>query len=154
MVSRLFSVSFCGLRTSAVEIEVDIQTKVPVFEIVGMADSAVKGTTKRIESAIQNSGFHFPGKRIIVNLAPAGIKKAGTLFDLAIAIGILNEQYNFQKLDQFIITGELSLDGRIRPVTGALPIALKASRLGFKKIINPILSLNFFYFLITYQSMN
>ncbi len=137
MVCRLFSISYYGLKTSAVEIEVDIQTKVPAFEIIGMIDSEVRGSTKRIESAIQNSGYHFPGKRIIVNLAPGGVRRTGTLFDLAITIGILNEQHNFQNLDQFIIVGELSLDGRLRHITGALPIALKAGRLGFKKILCP-----------------
>ncbi len=137
MVSKLFSISFYGLKTIPIEIEVDIQTKVMSFEIVGMVETAVKESTKRIETAIQNSGFHYPGKRIIVNLAPAGIKKVGTLFDLAIAVGILNEQYSFQDLDQYVIVGELSLDGQIRPVAGALPIALKAKQLGFKKILCP-----------------
>ncbi len=137
MVSKLFSISFCGLKTIPIEIEVDIRTKVPEFEIVGMVESAVKGSTRRIEAAIQNSGFHFPGKRIIVNLAPAGLKKTGAIFDLAIAIGILNEQFALKDLDRYIITGELSLDGRLRPISGALPIALKAGQMGFEKILCP-----------------
>ncbi len=138
MVSKLFSISFCGLKTTLIEIEVDIQTKVPEFEIVGMMDSAVKGSTRRIEAAIQNSGFHFPGKRIIVNLAPSGLKKSGAIFDLAIAVGILNEQYDLKDLGRYIIAGELSLDGHLRPIIGALPIAIKASQLGFKKILCPL----------------
>lgn len=137
MVSKIFSISFYGLKTTPVEIEVDIRTKVPEFEIVGMIESAVKGSTRRIEAAIQNSGFHFPGKRIIVNIAPSGMKKNGTIFDLAIALGILNEQYDLKGLENFVITGELSLDGRLRPITGALPIALKAGQLGFRKIMCP-----------------
>lgn len=137
MVTKLTSISFYGLHTIPVEIEVDIQIKVSEFEIVGMAGIAVKESVKRIETAIQNSGYHFPGKRIIVNLAPAGIKKAGALFDLPIAIGILNEAYNFTNLNDFVIVGELSLDGQIRSIQGALPIALKAKQLCYKKIICP-----------------
>ncbi len=137
MVSKLFSLSFLGLHVIPIEIEVDIQTKVAEFEIVGMAGIAVKESVKRIETAIQNSGFHFPGKRIIVNLAPAGVKKAGALFDLPIALGILNESADFQNLNEVAIVGELSLDGQARPIIGALPIARKAQKMGFKKIVCP-----------------
>ena len=123
MVIKLNSVSFQGLQALLVEIEVDIQAKVPEFEIVGMVGTMVKESVKRIETAIQNSGFHFPGKRIIVNLAPAGIRKVGTLFDLPIAIGILYEKYEFAGLGTTLLAGELSLDGTLRPVIGALSIA-------------------------------
>jgi len=138
MVSKLFSMSFYGLKIIPIEIEVDIQVKVINFEIVGMAGPAVKESVKRIETAIQNSGFHFPGKRIIVNLAPAGIKKVGTLFDLPIALGILNEQYEFNNLNDYLLVGELSMDGQLRSIAGALPIAYQAKSCGFKKIICPL----------------
>lgn len=137
MFTKLNSISFLGLKTIPVEIEVDIQVKVPEFEVVGMAGLSVKESVKRIESAIQNSGLHFPGKRIIVNLAPAGIKKAGALFDLPIAVGILNENFEFEGLAEHVIVGELSLDGHVRPIHGALPIALKAKQMGIKKIVCP-----------------
>lgn len=137
MFTKLNSISFLGLKTIPVEIEVDIQVKVPEFEVVGMAGLSVKESVKRIESAIQNSGLHFPGKRIIVNLAPAGIKKAGALFDLPIAVGILNEDFHFEGLSEHVIAGELSLDGHVRPILGALPIALKAKQMGFKRIVCP-----------------
>lgn len=137
MFTKLQSVSFLGMTAIPVEIEVDIQVKVPEFEVVGMAELSVKESVKRIESAIQNSGLHFPGKRIIVNLAPAGIRKAGALFDLPIALGILNEHFGFRDLSSHLIVGELSLDGHVRPIRGALPIALKAKQMGFGKIICP-----------------
>jgi magnesium chelatase family protein len=137
MFTKLNSISFLGLRTIPVEIEVDIQVKVPEFEVVGMAELSVRESVKRIESAIQNSGFHFPGKRIIVNLAPAGIKKAGALFDLPIALGILNERFEFGDLADHVIVGELSLDGHVRPIHGALPIAMKAKQMGLKKVVCP-----------------
>jgi magnesium chelatase family protein len=137
MFTKLQSISFLGLKTIPVEIEVDIQVKVPEFEVVGMADQSVRESVKRIESAIQNSGMHFPGKRIIVNLAPAGVKKAGALFDLPITLGILNEHFEFQGLSEHVIVGELSLDGHVRPIHGALPIALKAKQMGVKKIVCP-----------------
>ncbi len=94
MVTKLFTCYLSGIESSLVEIEVDIQRKMKSFEIVGLAGLAVRESVKRIESAIDNSAFHFPGKRIIVNLAPAGVRKMGTLFDLPIALGILNEQSN------------------------------------------------------------
>jgi magnesium chelatase family protein len=137
MVVKLNSISLFGLQALPVEIEVDIQAKVPEFEIVGMAGTMVKESSKRIETAIQNSGFHFPGKRIIVNLAPAGIRKVGTLFDLPIAIGILAEKYEFAGLESAVIVGELSLDGTLRPIPGALPIAVRAKELGAQTVICP-----------------
>lgn len=138
MVSRIQSLSFIGLEAIPITIEVDIQLKCLEFEIVGMPGTMVKESVKRIETAIQNSGFHFPGKRIIVNLAPAGLRKIGTLFDLPVALGILNEQYAFPNLENHVIIGELALDGAVRPVPGALPLAVQARRMGFKNVICPI----------------
>ncbi len=137
-MTRLLSASYFGLDTRLVEIEVDIVTKVKSFEIVGMVGVAVKESVKRIESAIVNSGYHFPGKKIVVNLAPAGVKKVGTLFDLPIALGILDEKFPLQYLEESVIIGELSLDGKLRPVSGALPIALEAKKQGLLKVLCPI----------------
>jgi magnesium chelatase family protein len=137
MISRLYSGSIIGIETILVEIEVDLQPKVKGFEIVGLAGLAVKESVKRIEAAIMNSGFHFPGKQIVVNLAPAGIKKVGTLFDLPIALGILNNAYDFGNLSDTVLVGELALDGQLRRIPGSLSIAIKAKELGFKRILCP-----------------
>ncbi len=137
MVVKINSFTLFGMNVIKVEIEVDIHLKVPEFEIVGMAGQSVKESYKRIESAIQNSGFHFPGKRIIVNLAPAGIKKSGTFFDFPIAIGILNENYEMAGLEKTILVGELSLNGELRKIPGGLLIAMHAKKLGFKEILCP-----------------
>ena len=140
MVVKLFSMSYIGLEIIPIEIEVDIQRKIPTFEIVGLAGTAVKESVKRIESAIQNSSFHFPGKRIIVNLAPAGIKKIGTMFDFPIALGILNEEFSFGEnfdIESTVFIGELSLTGELRAIYGGLPIAIKAKELGYKRIMCP-----------------
>lgn len=136
-MTRLYSATFYGLETMRIEIEADIVTKVKSFEIVGMAGVSVKESVKRIESAIENSGYHFPGKKIVVNLAPAGQKKIGTLFDLPIALAILNEEHELSSMENAIIIGELSLDGRLRPVAGALPIALRCREWGFKRLVCP-----------------
>jgi len=136
MILRMQSMSLLGLEATLIDIEVDIQPKVKEFEIVGMATQAVKESVRRIEVAIQNSGFHFPGQRIIVNLAPAGIKKMGTLFDLPIALAILCME-SPPDLSSLLIVGELALDGRLRPIPGALPIACRAREMGFQRILCP-----------------
>ncbi len=137
MIVRMQSMSLLGLEAIPIDIEVDIQPKVKEFEIVGMAGQAVKESVRRIEVAIQNSGFHFPGQRIIVNLAPAGIKKMGTLFDLPIALAILSMENVGEDLSSLLVVGELALDGRLRAIPGALPIAWKARELGFSRILCP-----------------
>ncbi|MCX7882635.1 MAG: YifB family Mg chelatase-like AAA ATPase [Brevinematales bacterium] len=137
MILRMQSMSLLGMEAIPIDIEVDIQPKVKEFEIVGMASQAVKESVRRIEVAIQNSGFHFPGQRIIVNLAPAGIKKIGTLFDLPIALAILCMDMPPKDLSSLLVVGELALDGRLRPIPGALPIACQASKMGFTRILCP-----------------
>lgn len=137
MILRMQSMSLLGLEAIPIDIEVDIQPKVKEFEIVGMATQAVKESVRRIEVAIQNSGFHFPGQRIIVNLAPAGIKKMGTLFDLPIALAILCMGEVPEDIDSLLVVGELALDGRLRPIPGGLPIACRAKQMGFERILCP-----------------
>ncbi|MCX7821168.1 MAG: YifB family Mg chelatase-like AAA ATPase [Brevinematales bacterium] len=137
MVVKLNSFTFFGMQVIKVDIEIDIQTKVPEFEIVGLASQSVKESCRRIETAIQNSGFHFPGKRIIVNLAPAGIKKNGTFFDFPIALGILSERYEMENLDKIAFVGELSLNGELRKIPGGLLIAIYAKKMGFDTIMCP-----------------
>ena len=134
---RVFSGAFVGLNSLSIEIEIDIRSKLKSFEIVGLPSTAVKESNKRVEAAIVNSGFHFPGKQIVVNLAPAGVRKIGTLFDLPIALGILANESDMQIPNDTFIIGELSLDGGLRSATGVLLLAGHALDNGFKTFICP-----------------
>jgi magnesium chelatase family protein len=122
-----------------VEVEVDIMKGLPTFTTVGLPEAAVKESKDRVKSAINNSGYRFPDDRITVNLAPADIKKEGTGFDLPIALGILaaTEVVPQGPHKEYLILGELSLDGRIKPVRGSLPMALLARNNGFQGMILP-----------------
>lgn len=126
MLARLYSASIFGIEAYPVEIEVDINSGLPRVSIVGLPDTVVKESKERVHSAINNSGYVYPREKITINLAPAAIKKEGPCFDLAIALGILacSGQLNSQNLGDFCLLGELSLDGKVRPVKGSLPIAL------------------------------
>ena len=137
-MTRVFSGAFLGLDSLTIEIEIDIRSKLKNFEIVGLPSAAVKESNKRVEAAIVNSGFHFPGKQIVVNLAPAGVRKIGTLFDLPIALGILAEESDMEIPNDTFIAGELSLDGRLRPAQGILLLAGHALDNGFKTFICPL----------------
>lgn len=139
MLSKLYSATIFGVDAFIVEVEVDIRPGLPLFNIVGLPDTAVQESRERVRSAIKNSEFEFPMQRITVNLAPADIKKGGPVFDLPIALGILaaNGQIKSNLLDKLLIIGELSLDGRIKPVNGVLPIALMVKNLGKKKLLLP-----------------
>ena len=132
--------SFCwGVDAITVTIEVDVSQGISFF-LVGLPDSAVRESQQRIGTALQTIGGRLPGKKIVINMAPADLKKEGSSYDLAIAIGILaaSGQYFFPDLKSYIIMGELALDGSIRPVSGALPIALHAKNNGFKSCIFPL----------------
>jgi magnesium chelatase family protein len=126
VLSKVFSATVFGIETYKVEVEVDISSGLPAFNIVGLPDTAVQEAKERVRSAIRNSNFEFPAKRITVNLAPADVKKIGSSFDLPIALGILiaSEQLKNKEIDRFLFSGELSLDGSIRRIDGALLIAL------------------------------
>ncbi len=123
MVSHVLSGSVIGVEGYFVEVEVDIQTQIPGFVIVGLPEGAVKESKERVMSAIKNSGYKIPPRKIIVNLAPADIKKEGALFDLPIAIGILRATGYIHNDRKIVVIGELSLDGRIKHARGILPIA-------------------------------
>lgn len=127
-----------GIDATTITIEVNIGQGVNFF-LVGLPDSAVKESQQRIKAAFKNNRLNFPGKEITVNMAPADIRKEGSTFDLPIALGILaaSEQVLADRLEEFIILGELSLDGSIQPMKGILPIAVKAKQEGFKGIILP-----------------
>ncbi len=126
---KVNSATLIGLEAIAVQIEVDIRSGLPCFEMVGLAGMAVRESRERVRAAIKNSGFLFPMQRITVNLAPAGIKKNGSLFDLPIAVGILAAMGEFSQemLSNFFMAGELSLGGDTRAITGSLSLAELAS---------------------------
>jgi len=140
MITHLFSASTLGTDAYLVEIEVDVSGGLPGISVVGLPDEAVKESKDRVKSAIKNSGYEYPAGKITVNLAPADIKKEGSCFDVAIALGILvsSNQIPREILDNFVFLGELSLDGRLRKVAGVLPAALYLRKENLpKKIIVP-----------------
>ncbi|MEO0274763.1 MAG: magnesium chelatase domain-containing protein, partial [candidate division WOR-3 bacterium] len=133
MVSRVTSGSVVGVVGIFITVEVDITPGLPGFHIVGLPENAVKESRERVIPAIKNSGFQLPARKITVNLAPADIKKEGTLFDLPIAVGILKALGYIAGEIDYLIVGELSLDGSIRGVRGILPIAVELKRDGVLK---------------------
>ena len=138
MLSRIRSFSVSGVGGFEIAVEVYISGGLPGFEIVGLPDAAVKEARERVRAAIKNTGFRFPPSRLTVNLAPADRKKAGTLYDLPILIGILAAQGEIkQPQDDCAFLGELALDGTLRRISGALPMAIAAERSGVKKLFLP-----------------
>ena len=139
MLSKVMSFALNGLEGHEVLVETDIAGGLPGLETVGLPDAAVKESKERVRAAIKNSGFELPLGRITVNLAPADVRKEGTLYDLPIAVGILlsSGQLKFMP-DDILIVGELSLSGDIRPVHGIMPILLSAREKGFKKAVVPM----------------
>lgn len=141
MHATIFSATTLGVNAHLVNVEVDVSFGMVQFYIVGLPDTGIKESSKRIQTALKNCGIQLPTKRITVNLAPADIKKEGSLFDLPIAIGILQgSEYlkiDYQFLQETLFIGELSLDGSVRHVKGALAIAYDAKKLGKKRIILP-----------------
>lgn len=139
MISNIKTISLNGLEGNLVEVQTDIASGLPKFEIVGLPDMSVKESKERIKIAIKNSGIEFPNKKIIINLAPANTKKEGTSYDLPIAIGILlamNKIAN-ANLENTIIIGEVSLNGKVEPIKGVLPMCIEAMNLGIRRIILP-----------------
>ncbi|WP_304132162.1 YifB family Mg chelatase-like AAA ATPase [Ignavibacterium album] len=139
MLSKVLSSATYGIEAYLVEVETHVEKQVPGFIIVGLPDNAVKESRERVIAAIKNSGIQFPVKKYTINLAPADIKKEGSAFDLPIAIGILSalELVPVDSLNETIFLGELSLDGSLRHIKGALPIAVEAKSKSIKKIILP-----------------
>lgn len=142
MLSKVKSIALSGLDGNLVEIQTDISNGIPEFEIVGLPDVSVKEAKKRINAAIKNSNIEFPNKKILINLAPANIRKEGSSFDLAMAVGILiamgkAPEIDMNKLASTIFIGELSLDGKINRTNGVLPMCIEAKELGIKTVILP-----------------
>lgn len=139
MLVKVFGSAVLGINATKVTIETEI-SQGGKFYLVGLPDNAVKESQQRIDAALRTNGYRIPGKRIIINMAPADIRKEGAAYDLPLAISILaaNENItNLELLDKYLIMGELSLDGSLRPVKGALPIAINAHQEGFEGIIVP-----------------
>ena len=130
MLAKVKSTGLFGINGYVIDIEADISNGLPTFDIVGLADTAVKESRERVRAAIKNSGYDFPIKRITINMAPGDTKKEGSAYDLAIALGILiaTEQVNINPDFQPLFLGELSLDGSIRPINGVLPMLLSVSK--------------------------
>ena len=138
MLVKTFGYAVQGIHATRVTVEVSIGIGIN-FYLVGLPDNAVKESHQRIDTALKQNGYKIPGKQITVNMAPADIRKEGSAYDLCIAAGILaaSEQMNGESLGDYVIMGELALDGAIRPIRGALPIAVSAQREGFKGILLP-----------------
>ena len=139
MLAKVNSASLYGIDALLVEVEIDLAAGLPQLATVGLAEGAVKESKDRIRAAVKNCGYSFPAKKITINLAPADIKKEGSAYDLPMAVGILAAEGLIQKdrLKDYLMVGELSLDGEVKPIRGALPTAVAAKREGFKGVILP-----------------
>ena len=138
MLVKTYGSAVSGIHATTITIEVDVAQGIKFF-LVGLPDNAVKESEQRIRAALKNNGYRIPGKKITINMAPADIRKEGSAYDLPLAIGILaaSQQIKSEKVSDYLIMGELSLDGSLQPIKGALPIAVKAREAGFKGIILP-----------------
>lgn len=139
MLVKIYGSAIYGVSAQTITIEVNVDTGGVGYHLVGLPDNAIKESSYRISAALKNIGFRIPGKKITINMAPADLRKEGAAYDLSIALGILaaSEQIQAQNLSNYIIMGELSLDGGLLPIKGVLPIAIKAKEEGFKGIILP-----------------
>ncbi|MCG3112597.1 MAG: YifB family Mg chelatase-like AAA ATPase [Candidatus Manganitrophus sp. SB1] len=139
MLSKIFSAVLYGIEAQPIDVEVDLSQGLPLLNIVGLPDLAVKESKDRVRSAIKNTGFHFPIKKITINLAPADLKKEGAAFDLPMALGILAADgvLKEDRLGHYLIVGELSLDGRIKEIKGTLAMAILAKRAGKRGLVVP-----------------
>lgn len=138
MLVKIYGSAIHGVSAQTITIEVNVDQGVG-YHLVGLPDNAIKESSHRISAALKNVGFKLPGKKITINMAPADLRKEGSSYDLSIAIGILaaSDQIKAENLGDYIIMGELSLDGGLQPIKGVLPIAIKAREEGFKGIILP-----------------
>ena len=138
MLVKVYGSAVIGVEARTITVEVNIDKGI-AYHLVGLPDSAIKESSFRISGALKNSGFKFPGKKITINMAPADLRKEGAAYDLPLALGIMaaSGQLNSKELDQYVIMGELSLDGSLNPIKGVLPIAIQAKEDGFKGFILP-----------------
>lgn len=139
MLVKVFGSAVFGVEATTITVEVNIDKGIG-YHLVGLPDNAIKESSYRIAAALKNNGYEFPGKKITVNMAPADLRKEGSAYDLTLAVGILiaSSQIKAKEVDRYIIMGELSLDGSLQPIKGALSIAIKAKEEGFKGFMLPI----------------
>jgi len=139
MIAKTYTCSLLGIDAILVEVEVDLSSGLPCFSTVGLPDNIVRESKDRVKTALQNSGYSFPRERITVNLAPAHLKKEGAGFDLPIAVGILAATGAIapSRAEKVVLVGELSLDGRVKPVAGGLSMAIQARACGYTELILP-----------------
>jgi len=138
MLKKVFGSAVFGVEATTITVEVNVDTGIG-YHLVGLPDNAIKESNFRIAAALQNNGYKIPGKKIIINMSPADLRKEGSSYDLTLAVGILaaSNQIKADNLEDYLIMGELSLDGSLQPIKGALPIAIKARSEGFKGFILP-----------------
>ncbi|MEP2238574.1 MAG: YifB family Mg chelatase-like AAA ATPase [Maribacter sp.] len=138
MLTKVYGSAIFGVEATTIIVEVNIDKGIG-YHLVGLPDNAIKESNYRIAAALQNNGYKIPGKKITINMAPADLRKEGSAYDLTLAIGILaaSSQIKSENIDKYIIMGELSLDGSLQPIKGALPIAIKAQEEGFTGFILP-----------------
>ena len=138
MLVKIFGSAVFGVEATTITVEVNINKGIG-YHLVGLPDNAIKESSYRIAAALQNNGYKLPGKKITINMAPADLRKEGSAYDLTLALGILvaSEQIKAENISDYLIMGELSLDGSLQPIKGALPIAIKAREEGFKGFILP-----------------
>lgn len=139
MITKIFGSAVFGIEASTITIEVSMDTGIG-YHLVGLPDNAIKESSYRIAAALKNNGYKWPGRKIIVNMAPADLRKEGSAYDLTLALGVLmdSKQIKTTTQSQYVIMGELSLDGGLQPIKGALPIAIQAKAEGFKGLVLPI----------------
>lgn len=138
MLVKVYGSAVFGVEATTITVEVNVVTGIG-YHLVGLPDNAIKESSYRIAAALQNNSYKFPGKKITINMAPADLRKEGSAYDLTLALGILaaSRQINDENISDYLIMGELSLDGSLQPIKGALPIAIKAKEEGFKGFILP-----------------
>ncbi|HBS12706.1 MAG TPA: magnesium chelatase, partial [Flavobacteriaceae bacterium] len=138
MLTKVYGSSVFGVEATTITVEVNIDKGIG-YHLVGLPDNAVKESNFRIAAALQNNGYAIPGKKITINMAPADLRKEGSAYDLTLAVGILiaSSQIKGDTISDYLIMGELSLDGGLQPIRGVLPIAIKAKEEGFKGFILP-----------------
>ena len=138
MLKKVYGSAVFGIEAFTITVEVNVTNGIG-YNLVGLPDNAIKESNFRIAAALQNNGYKIPGKNIIINMSPADMRKEGSAYDLTLAVGILaaSKQIKASKLERYIIMGELSLDGSVQPIKGALSIAIKALEEGFEGFILP-----------------
>jgi magnesium chelatase family protein len=148
MLVKVYGSAVFGVEATTITIEVHMDKGIG-YHLVGLPDSAIKESSFRIAAALKNNNLSFPGKKITINMAPADLRKEGSAYDLPLTIGILvaSDQIKAPEVDQYIIMGELSLDGSLQSINGALPIAIKAKEEGYKGFFLPKQNVKDFAFL-------